>query len=212
MKILVDAVLFQLGPADSEETRFCARVLAAMVRLAVGRDLGLTILDRGNLPSLGQVETMQFPSYKAENAVADGEMLERMSRLIGADAVVSTALTMPPSVPAVQLLFGSEAALLPGRAGGRETTECEIALTFASAVVFASPATEEAFRSRFPRRGLHGQAGLSADTDVHSRASAMAEAALDAAVRAAAAPRDAERDRRFLALRHMQAAFELPPS
>ena len=208
MKILVDAVLFQLS-AGSAEAQLCARTIIEMASMAAARNISLTVLDRGGLPELGQVNTHQFPSFKGANSVADGEMLERMGRLVGADAFVSTALTMLPSVPNIQLLFGeSEETLLPGRAGASEETEGGIAVAFSSAVVFASSVSHDAFLSRFPHPPLFR--GLPTPDDADPvRALKIAELALDAAAESISVIKELDRYRKFLALRRMQAAFEL---
>ena len=212
MRILFDAALFQFRAPASADAQLCARVLTEMVGITAARDIGLTVLDRGGVPDLGQVEKYRFPSYKVENSVADGEMLERMGVWAGADIFVSTGLTMLPSLPSVQLLFGEDGeAMLPGCTGARDRAESEIALAFASALVFAGSALEEAFRSRFPGR-LRGTETCSGEASDPARALRMAEMAVYAAVRAVTTIRDPDRDDTFRALRRMQAAFEVGES
>ena len=210
MKVLIDAVLFQLVPTGTSAHSLCAGVLRELVKLSDARRIDLIILDRGGLPYLGSMQTIGFPTYKASNSVADSMMLQRMSESFKVDVLVSTALTMPLNLATVQLICSEdEHVLMAGRKTPSEEKECDIAVACSSAQVFASTAAEHVFLSRFPQHHRSLKRRLSEGAlDGLLETRRTADMVIESVEGASLPFSDPVSAGRYLALRRIQAGFE----
>jgi glycosyltransferase involved in cell wall biosynthesis len=128
MKLLVDGVCFQLA-----ETGISRVWLALLQRLAKLPNLEIALLDRGNCPSIGGIDRVEFPSYTLHAyTAADSIALEQHCRRLGADIFSSTSYTTPLRTPSVMLVYDMVPTVPDFDLTGRDWQERQIAISFAS--------------------------------------------------------------------------------
>src|SRR5258707_833348 len=131
MKLVVDGVFYQFA------SNGIARVWTSILpRLAKYPDLEISLLDRGNCPSINGVEKVQFPSFPSyrmnANTAADSIMIEEYCSEIGADVFSSTYYTTPVNTPSVMIVYDMIPEVLGFDLTGRPWQEKQIAISFAS--------------------------------------------------------------------------------
>jgi hypothetical protein len=101
MKLVVDGVSFQLGQTG------IARIWSSLLpHLANCSDIEIAMLDRGNCPSISNIERIEFPSYTARaNTAVDSLLIDKICVELGADAFTSTYYTTPVTIPSVVVIY-----------------------------------------------------------------------------------------------------------
>jgi glycosyltransferase involved in cell wall biosynthesis len=97
--------------------------------------LQIMLLDRGDSPSIGGIETIEFPSYTCSDrttAAADSLLIDQFCHELGVDVFTSTYYTTPASVPSVLMVYDMIPEILEFDLSRRVWQEKQIAISFAS--------------------------------------------------------------------------------
>ncbi len=146
MKLVVDGVFFQLMSTG------IARIWSSILpRLAHLPNMEITVLDRGNCPSIEGIERMPFPSYELNaSTAADSLLIDEYCRRLGADVFCSTYYTTPVSTPSVLIVYDMIPEVLGFNLADRTWQEKQLAISFASYYACISENTRSDLNQFYP--------------------------------------------------------------
>lgn len=145
-KLLVDGVFFQR--ASTGIARVWRTILPEMAK-----HVDIRILDRGNTPTMDEVEAIPFPLYLTKMngpTAAESILIEQLCRDWGAHVFASTYYTTPLSTPSLLLVHDMIPEVMNMDMSSRDWQEKEVALLCARAHVCVSHNTRADLLRLYP--------------------------------------------------------------